>query len=38
MNDETQKRLISILTKEQQAALDPLLRSFLVGISERASG
>jgi DNA-binding MarR family transcriptional regulator len=35
---ETQKRLLSILREEEQAALDPLLRSFLAGIAARASG
>ncbi|WEK49455.1 MAG: MarR family transcriptional regulator [Candidatus Kaistia colombiensis] len=35
---ETQKRLISILSAEELAALDPLLRSFLAGIAARESG
>ncbi|MBN9024827.1 MarR family winged helix-turn-helix transcriptional regulator [Kaistia nematophila] len=35
---ETQKRLISILSPEEQAALDPLLRSFLAGIAARELG
>jgi DNA-binding MarR family transcriptional regulator len=34
----TQKRLIALLSPEEQAALDPLLRSFLAGIAGRASG